>query len=162
MTMLATYATYVGRVVIDCHPLAQFQQTLIMKKDLSASAVFSSMSVFDMLRDQLHIVFWTIPRTVQGLFSMLTTTLERYLHVRFEAKSLWTESTTSLSTYVSPFCILFDGVIDDFLRQSYWIPLLTKQMMRPLNILPRIVRLIPMKLVSATLSSRGLTRTMDQ
>lgn len=37
-----------------------------MKEDLNASKVFSSMSVFDMLREQLHMVFWTIPRMIQG------------------------------------------------------------------------------------------------
>ncbi|KAF7973519.1 hypothetical protein HWV62_14938 [Athelia sp. TMB] len=52
--MIVTYATY----------------TLVMKQDLTASKIFASISVFDMLKDQFHIVFGLIPRLVQGnLFS---------------------------------------------------------------------------------------------
>jgi hypothetical protein len=47
-----------------------------MKQELTASAVFSSMSVFDMLRSQLHIVFYMIPRVVQGSLSMPTAKCE--------------------------------------------------------------------------------------
>ncbi|KAF9243737.1 hypothetical protein BU15DRAFT_59613 [Melanogaster broomeanus] len=50
LTMMATYSTY----------------TLIMGKDLTASRVFSSMTVFDLMRDQLHTIFWTIPYVIQG------------------------------------------------------------------------------------------------
>jgi len=54
MTMITTYTTY----------------TVIMKQQLSASKVFSSMSVFDMLRDQLHMVFFAIPQFVTGKVSL--------------------------------------------------------------------------------------------
>lgn len=50
LTMLVTYSTY----------------TLVFKEELSASTVFSSMAVFEMLRDQLHITFYTIPVLIQG------------------------------------------------------------------------------------------------
>ncbi|KAF7978858.1 hypothetical protein HWV62_44329 [Athelia sp. TMB] len=54
VTMLGTYATY----------------TLVMKKELTASKVFSSITVFDLLRDNLHMVFWTLPRFIQGKVSL--------------------------------------------------------------------------------------------
>jgi hypothetical protein len=41
-----------------------------MKEQLSASKVFSSMSVFDMLRDQLHMVFFAITQFVTGKVSL--------------------------------------------------------------------------------------------
>ncbi|KAJ7071475.1 hypothetical protein C8F01DRAFT_1317450 [Mycena amicta] len=53
-TMLATYGTY----------------TVIMKENLSASKVFSSMSVFDMLRNNLHFIFWALGQTVTGKVSL--------------------------------------------------------------------------------------------
>ncbi|KAF8898485.1 hypothetical protein BD779DRAFT_1607278 [Infundibulicybe gibba] len=46
------------------------KQTIIMKQDLNASKVFSSMSVFDMLRDQLHMVFYSINQSVTGKVSL--------------------------------------------------------------------------------------------
>ncbi|KAK7058408.1 hypothetical protein VNI00_002042 [Paramarasmius palmivorus] len=49
---------------------AQTKQTLVMKEELSASIVFSSMSVFDMLRDQLHIVFGVLTATITGKVSL--------------------------------------------------------------------------------------------
>ncbi|KAJ7225905.1 P-loop containing nucleoside triphosphate hydrolase protein, partial [Mycena pura] len=54
VTMIATYGQF----------------TLIMKEDLSASKVFSSMSVFDMLRGQLHFIFWALSQTVTGKVSL--------------------------------------------------------------------------------------------
>ncbi|KAL5534538.1 hypothetical protein ACEPAG_1001 [Sanghuangporus baumii] len=54
VTMLATFVTY----------------TLIMKKQLTASTVFSSMAVFDMLRDQLHLIFFMIPACIQAKVSL--------------------------------------------------------------------------------------------
>ncbi|KAF7322651.1 ATP-binding cassette transporter [Mycena chlorophos] len=54
VTMMATYATY----------------TVIMKENLSASKVFSSMSVFDMLRNQLHFIFWALAQVVTGKVSL--------------------------------------------------------------------------------------------
>ncbi|KAG1747913.1 uncharacterized protein EDB91DRAFT_1245381 [Suillus paluster] len=53
-TMMACYSTF----------------TLIMGQNLTASKVFSSMSIFDILRDQLSTVFFTIPRITQGKVSM--------------------------------------------------------------------------------------------
>lgn len=41
-----------------------------MKQELSASKVFSSMSVFDMLRGQLHMAFYTISSSVQAKVSL--------------------------------------------------------------------------------------------
>jgi hypothetical protein len=41
-----------------------------MKQELSASKVFSSMAVFDMLRDQLHLVFYSITQCVTGKVSL--------------------------------------------------------------------------------------------
>jgi small-conductance mechanosensitive channel len=41
-----------------------------MKGQLTASIVFSSMSVFDMLRDQLHMIFWVINQSVTGKVSL--------------------------------------------------------------------------------------------
>ncbi|KAJ7462775.1 P-loop containing nucleoside triphosphate hydrolase protein [Mycena galericulata] len=40
--------------------------TVIMKQDLSASIVFSSMSVFDMLRNQLQFIFWAVSQAITG------------------------------------------------------------------------------------------------
>ncbi|KAF7367211.1 ATP-binding cassette transporter [Mycena sanguinolenta] len=58
VTMVTTYATYVSVV------------TLIMKESLTASKVFSSMSVFDMLRNQLHFIFWAVSQAVTGKVSL--------------------------------------------------------------------------------------------
>ncbi|KAH7914592.1 hypothetical protein BJ138DRAFT_1143462 [Hygrophoropsis aurantiaca] len=54
ITMLASYTTY----------------TLVMGQNLSASKVFSSMSVFDILREQLHSVFYNIPKIIQAKVSL--------------------------------------------------------------------------------------------
>ncbi|TFK34746.1 multidrug resistance-associated ABC transporter [Crucibulum laeve] len=54
LTMLVTYGTF----------------TLIMKQQLNASIVFSSMSVFSMLRSQLHRIFYQITNTIQGKVSL--------------------------------------------------------------------------------------------
>ncbi|KAF8319735.1 hypothetical protein DL93DRAFT_2124628 [Clavulina sp. PMI_390] len=48
-----------------------FSYTVLEKKALSASAVFSSLTVFDSLRDQLHFVFWAIPNLIQGKTELL-------------------------------------------------------------------------------------------
>ncbi|KAI0317990.1 hypothetical protein OF83DRAFT_1118292 [Amylostereum chailletii] len=52
--------------------------TVIMKRDLSPSIVFSAMAVFDLLRDQLHMVFYMLTPIVQGKVSLdrLTTFLQ--------------------------------------------------------------------------------------
>ena len=52
--MMVTYSTY----------------TLILGNVLSASVVFSSMAVFEMLRDQLHITFYTVPVIIQAKVSL--------------------------------------------------------------------------------------------
>ncbi|KAH7905269.1 P-loop containing nucleoside triphosphate hydrolase protein, partial [Hygrophoropsis aurantiaca] len=54
LTMLSTYATY----------------TLIMGQSLSAAKVFSSISIFDIMREQLFRVFSMIPRMVQAKVSL--------------------------------------------------------------------------------------------
>ncbi|KAH9986083.1 hypothetical protein BJV74DRAFT_845474 [Russula compacta] len=54
ITMVVTYVTY----------------TAVMKKALTPSAVFSSMAVFDLLRDQLHSIFWMIPMFIQARVSL--------------------------------------------------------------------------------------------
>jgi len=41
-----------------------------MKQDLSASKVFSSMSVFDILRDRLHMLFYSVSQSVTGKVSL--------------------------------------------------------------------------------------------
>ncbi|KAF9560869.1 multidrug resistance-associated ABC transporter [Agrocybe pediades] len=53
-TTLFTYLTY----------------TLIMKQELNASKIFSSMAVFSMLRTQLERLTWRIPLVVQGMVSI--------------------------------------------------------------------------------------------
>ncbi|KAH7905737.1 P-loop containing nucleoside triphosphate hydrolase protein, partial [Hygrophoropsis aurantiaca] len=54
LTMLSTYSAY----------------TLIMGQSLSAAKVFSSISIFDILREQLFQVFVLIPRVVQAKVSL--------------------------------------------------------------------------------------------
>ncbi|KAJ8594877.1 hypothetical protein M405DRAFT_759938 [Rhizopogon salebrosus TDB-379] len=54
LTMMACYSTF----------------TVIMAQSLTASKVFSSMTIFDILREQLHIVFYTIPKMTQGKVSL--------------------------------------------------------------------------------------------
>ncbi|KAF5377185.1 hypothetical protein D9615_006331 [Tricholomella constricta] len=51
----------------DCHIL---HITVVMRQELSASTVFSSMTVFDMLRDQLHMVFYAVNQVVTGKVSI--------------------------------------------------------------------------------------------
>jgi len=41
-----------------------------MKQPLSASKVFSSITVFDMLRDQLHMVLYAVTQAVTGKVSL--------------------------------------------------------------------------------------------
>ncbi|KAG1716785.1 hypothetical protein ID866_383 [Astraeus odoratus] len=54
LTMMACYATY----------------TLVMGEQLTASRVFSSMTVFDIMRDQLHMIFWQLPAVIQAKVSL--------------------------------------------------------------------------------------------
>ncbi|KAF9650725.1 multidrug resistance-associated ABC transporter [Thelephora ganbajun] len=44
--------------------------TVVMKKQLTAAKVFSAMSVFDMLRDQMWMVFGSIPMMIQAKVSL--------------------------------------------------------------------------------------------
>ncbi|KAG8697036.1 hypothetical protein FRC09_008111, partial [Ceratobasidium sp. 395] len=44
--------------------------TLWFKKTLDAATVFSSISVFDVLRNQLFMMFWQIPATIQAKVSL--------------------------------------------------------------------------------------------
>ncbi|KAJ6604251.1 hypothetical protein DFH09DRAFT_1300496 [Mycena vulgaris] len=57
-TMMATYGE-----------LLSFK-TIIMKEDLSASKVFSSLGVFDLLRGQLQFIFWSLSQAVTGKVSL--------------------------------------------------------------------------------------------
>lgn len=41
-----------------------------MKEELSAAKVFSSISVFDLLRNQLHLVFWIVSSVLSGKVSL--------------------------------------------------------------------------------------------
>ncbi|KAF8157940.1 multidrug resistance-associated ABC transporter [Crassisporium funariophilum] len=54
LTMLATYATY----------------TVVMKQQLNASKIFSSMAVFSILRMQLFRITWQMTQMVQGKVSL--------------------------------------------------------------------------------------------
>ncbi|KAG8926192.1 hypothetical protein FRC00_003144 [Tulasnella sp. 408] len=53
LTMVATFATY----------------TLVMEKQLSASIVFSSIAVFEVLRERMFMTFWEIPRMIAAKVS---------------------------------------------------------------------------------------------
>ncbi|KAH9077606.1 hypothetical protein EDB83DRAFT_2285647 [Lactarius deliciosus] len=54
ITMVVTYVTY----------------TTIMKRILTPSTVFSSMAVFELLRNQLHNIFWMVPMFTQAKISL--------------------------------------------------------------------------------------------
>ncbi|KAI9449921.1 hypothetical protein BJY52DRAFT_1227472 [Lactarius psammicola] len=54
ITMIVTYVTY----------------TVIMNRALTPSAIFSSMVVFELLRDQLNNIFWMIPMLIQARVSL--------------------------------------------------------------------------------------------
>ncbi|KAJ3523042.1 hypothetical protein NMY22_g11626 [Coprinellus aureogranulatus] len=55
---------------VESRPANEIHSTVVMKGQLTASIVFSSMSVFDMLRDQLHMIFWVINQSVTGKVSL--------------------------------------------------------------------------------------------
>ncbi|KAF8917347.1 P-loop containing nucleoside triphosphate hydrolase protein [Mucidula mucida] len=55
LTMIATYAVY--------------SQTVVMKGELTASIVFSSMAVFEILQQQLHAIFNLITTSIAGKVS---------------------------------------------------------------------------------------------
>ncbi|KAG8914833.1 hypothetical protein FRC00_010528 [Tulasnella sp. 408] len=54
LTMVATFATY----------------TLVMKKQLSASVIFSSIAVFDVIRERLYMLSWELPRAISAKVSL--------------------------------------------------------------------------------------------
>ncbi|KZT06271.1 P-loop containing nucleoside triphosphate hydrolase protein [Laetiporus sulphureus 93-53] len=54
ITMIVTFMTY----------------TVFMKRQLTASAVFSSMAVFDMLRQSMHMIFGLLPEIIRGKVSL--------------------------------------------------------------------------------------------
>ncbi|KAK7064563.1 ATP-binding cassette transporter [Favolaschia claudopus] len=70
VTMVTTYATYPYS--------SRLLSTVIMKESLTASKVFSSMSVFDMLRNQLHFIFWALSQAITGKVSL--DRVNEYLH----------------------------------------------------------------------------------
>ena len=47
-----------------------FQQTLGMKQELTASIVFSSMTVFDMFQNLLHVSFYYVNSLITGRVSL--------------------------------------------------------------------------------------------
>ncbi|KAJ7033733.1 multidrug resistance-associated ABC transporter [Mycena alexandri] len=77
LTMLATYATYVSKTCVSYITLT-VPQTVIAKQDLSASKVFSSMAVFDLLRAQLWFTFHCLSTGVNGKVSL--DRLDAFLH----------------------------------------------------------------------------------
>lgn len=59
LTMIATFSTYVScavleLIIINDH-LPFVPQTLVMKQELTASRIFSSIAVFDVIRDYMHM-----------------------------------------------------------------------------------------------------------
>jgi ABC-type multidrug transport system fused ATPase/permease subunit len=54
VTMVVTYVTY----------------TVIMKQALTPSTVFSSIAVFDLMKEQLHTIFWMLPLFIQAKVSL--------------------------------------------------------------------------------------------
>ncbi|KAJ3772853.1 hypothetical protein FB446DRAFT_788322 [Lentinula raphanica] len=73
VTMIATFVTYVSVATggqVQMFTLFSFQQTVIMKQTIRASIIFSSMSVFDMLREQMRIVFRSLNDTMTAKVSL--------------------------------------------------------------------------------------------
>ncbi|KAF9007748.1 P-loop containing nucleoside triphosphate hydrolase protein [Hymenopellis radicata] len=72
ITMIATYAVYVLVFVLssDCSPSDYAFKTIVMKGELTASIVFSSMAVFEMLQHQLHEIFNIITTSIAGKVSV--------------------------------------------------------------------------------------------
>ncbi|KAJ6602813.1 hypothetical protein DFH09DRAFT_1301815 [Mycena vulgaris] len=68
--MTVTYATYVG-LFVQCNLLANpCPKTLIMHQPLNASKVFSSMTVFDLLRDSIGMITYRLNNIVTGKVSL--------------------------------------------------------------------------------------------
>lgn len=56
-----------------------------MKESLSSSIVFSSITVFDMLKEQLHIVFYVLNQAISGKVSL--DRVDNFVkHVRYPRK----------------------------------------------------------------------------
>jgi hypothetical protein len=53
-------------------------QTLLMKRELTASIVFSSMTAFDMLRSEFFMIWFMVPRLIKGSVSLKR--LQEYLY----------------------------------------------------------------------------------
>lgn len=82
-----------------------------MKQELSASKVFSSMSVFDLLRDQLHMVFYCVTQSVAGKVSL--DRVNDFLH----DVSIINSVQLSLQNTESVSCSI-DGAIGLFCREE--------------------------------------------
>ncbi|KAG9028739.1 hypothetical protein FS837_003797, partial [Tulasnella sp. UAMH 9824] len=54
LTTIATFGTY----------------TLVMRKQLSASVIFSSIAVFDVIRERLYTISWELPRLIDAKVSL--------------------------------------------------------------------------------------------
>ncbi|KAJ7449230.1 hypothetical protein FB451DRAFT_754458 [Mycena latifolia] len=75
-TMLATYVSlnldicHLFLLSLPRKPLMPTPSTLVMKQELSASKVFSSMAVFDLLRAQLFFTFYCVTMVVNAKVSL--------------------------------------------------------------------------------------------
>ncbi|KAI0028294.1 hypothetical protein K488DRAFT_80756 [Vararia minispora EC-137] len=72
---LREMAGLLNNVVNYCIPVVQMVAcyatfTVIMKRELTPSIVFSSMAVFDLLRDQLHTIFFFVTPIIQAKVSL--------------------------------------------------------------------------------------------
>ncbi|KAJ6606134.1 hypothetical protein DFH09DRAFT_1119386 [Mycena vulgaris] len=90
-TIIATYATQYAL-------FSSLFQTLVMKQELNASKVFSSMTVFELFRNQLHEFFATMTSLVTGRVSL--DRLDNFLHEPHKArkKLALTDATFSWSS----------------------------------------------------------------
>ncbi|KAJ7646982.1 P-loop containing nucleoside triphosphate hydrolase protein [Roridomyces roridus] len=95
LTMLATFGKLSSfpfcSVLTCCRFIATYVSTLIAKQDLSAAKVFSSMAVFDMLRNQLWFTFYCIRTSVNGKVSL--DRLEEFLQTTELLDSFTTKNT---------------------------------------------------------------------
>ncbi|QRW00058.1 ABC transporter transmembrane region [Ceratobasidium sp. AG-Ba] len=73
--------------------------TLWFKKTLDASTVFSSIGIFDVLRNQLFMIFWQIPATIQAKVSLDRT--NEFL-LQTELLDVYTEKDNSAIIEPSP------------------------------------------------------------
>ncbi|KAF8213507.1 P-loop containing nucleoside triphosphate hydrolase protein [Mycena galopus ATCC 62051] len=68
----------VQEVTETMNVLRMIKLTVVMKESLTASKVFSSISVFDTLRNQLHYTFWELNKTITGKVSL--DRVDEFLH----------------------------------------------------------------------------------